>query len=795
MNKLIAESKIKALLNANQSLVNTTDEEIAKQLRNKFQDTFRNLRMARNAVSRSRILKEKRAGAAVDRDVKGRSDGNGEPMLKKSRMDDKSATQSHAQSSSTFATDSSSKQQINRRGSSMQAAKSMLQSELNTGTTTPRRKQPSASKQLLNALNALNEPNPHQPEKKLFKVDKPSLTLDDMGGLGHTRKKIERMFEAIFKYTPTFASLGTDHPKGILIHGPPGSGKTMLARAIAGQWGVPLLEAAATELIGGASGDSEKHIRDLFDQAEALATQKGSIGGIVYIDAIDIIASKRETAQREMERRIVTQLSSCMDALRQSEQPIVVIGTTSRPDAIDKSIRRNERFSYEIALKVPDEEARKSILDIICSDVQLHPSISIEDLASRTPGFVGADLYALVSDAGLNAVFRLGTEGKALLRKSVDNESDDEDAMDEQSTSPLPFSKKELKEKLEAVQREEEHINADEEEDVQSRPQEKQMMEEAADVAVADSEVESGVNKDNDIALVGQDFDVALTRIKPSATREGFATIPNVKWEDVGALKTARKALNQAIAYPLKYPNVCKQVGIHKPPGVLLYGPPGCGKTLLAKALANSVNANFISVKGPELMNKYVGESEAAVRGVFTRAKTSSPCIIFFDELDSMCPKRGDSSSRVTERIVNQFLTELDGFDPVEEQIFVIGATNRKDIIDDALLRPGRMEKIVYVGLPNADDRVDILAKLATKVNIASNVDIEAIARNKRCEGYSGADVAALLREAGFASIDRAISSGNFDTALEITIDDLDIALNKTKPSVAKKDLARYGEE
>eukprot|EP01147_Barroeca_monosierra_P000444 gene445-3781_t len=621
-----------------------------------------------------------------------------------------------------------------------------------------KKKSQSAAKQFIESISMLGDPSTR--EKKVFEVTEPKIRLEDMGGIDETLQVVRSTVRATFVGASRFVYLGFEPPKGLLLHGPPGCGKTMLAYAIAGEWGIPLIKVAAPELIGGTSGDSEQYIRDLFDQAVDVA-QREQRGCVVFIDEIDTITSKRENAQREMERRMVAQLLTSLDSLsldRTGGNPVLVIGATTRPDALDPAIRRTGRFDTEIALSVPGIEARGHILRVLCKGKRVENSINFDALAKRTPGFVGADLFSLANQACLHAVL-------CDLDRSI-----------------TPVTDGSL---------------------ILSLEDEKILSPDSLEASLASQGL--WVSQD--------DFDAALKRVQPSATREGFATTPSVTWEDVGALHGPRRELEEAIKFPLQAPELCASLGIHKPPGVLLYGPPGCGKTLLAKALANSCNANFISIKGPELMNKFVGESERGVRQLFTRARMSSPCVVFFDELDALCPRRGDaSSSRVSERIVNQLLVELDGFDSGEEKVFVIGATNRIDIIDPAMLRPGRLEKLVYVDLPDAQSRCDILRTQARNIAIENDVDLSAIAADSKCAWYTGADTAALLREAAAAAIWRILQDNvHLQTYLDICpkghdIDaaaaqrprisrsDFETAMKKVNPSVSQEDLAHYRE-
>ncbi|EGD78333.1 hypothetical protein PTSG_09399 [Salpingoeca rosetta] len=717
-----------------------------------------------------------------------------------------------------------------------------------------KKKSKSAARQLMDSISQLSDPNARK--KKVFPVEQSSTTLEDLGGLDHTISVVRSTMDATFRGAYMFKHLGFEPPKGLLLHGPPGCGKTLLASAIAGEWEVPFIKVSAPELIGGTSGDSEQFIRDLFEQAIAIA-QRDKRGCIVFLDEIDTITSKRENAQREMERRIVAQLMTTMDNLSLENtggSPVLVIGATTRPDALDPAIRRTGRFDTEVALSVPDIDARAHILAVICRNKRIDAGVDFANLAKRTPGFVGADLMSLANQACLNAVLTAlaaqdsgdsdgNGDGDGVVAAETKKGVKEEAASNSVGGADA-MVKAEMKEEASAARSDAGagagvgstiDTNADTTADTAADT----TADRAADTAGPKQEAAGDGDGDGQdlsvvidesmdaeptietitlddvtedtaaqfmelqhlqyLSVTTADFEAALKRVQPSATREGFATTPSVTWDDVGALGGPRRELEEAIKFPLQAPELCASVGIRKPPGVLLYGPPGCGKTLLAKALANSCNANFISIKGPELMNKFVGESERAVRQLFTRAKTSSPCVVFFDELDALCPRRGDaSSSRVSERIVNQLLVELDGFDSGEEKIFVIGATNRIDIIDPAMLRPGRLEKLVYVDLPDQHARAEIFKTQARNISLAPDVDLTAVAADSRCQQYTGADSAALLREAGNAAIWRLLQENNQDfdkTAAmrpAISTADLEVAMRKVKPSVSKRDLARY---
>eukprot|EP00040_Diaphanoeca_grandis_P021868 m.116745 g.116745 ORF g.116745 m.116745 type:complete len:945 (-) comp28534_c0_seq1:59-2893(-) len=623
--------------------------------------------------------------------------------------------------------------------------------------------------------------------KTLYKVARPSARFDHLGGIETCMQDVRELVELMFTHIELFKHLGSQPPRGLLIQGPPGCGKTLLAHAIAGELDVPFLKVSAPALIGSASGDSERSIRALFDQAveECLASPTGCL---IFIDEIDAITPKRETAQREMERRVVAQLLSCMDEIsleKTGGKPILLLGATNRADSLDPALRRAGRFDREITIPVPDKDARHSILRVLCRNLRLDGEFDIAALAAMTPGYVGADFLALTNEAALLAVAR--TYG------SIISQTPTMMAVDSPSTSSpvtAEISNDAIVEPVGETQR------------VVTTPS--SVFHSLAERATASNALRSQATPFTPEQLAGLsitfvDFEGALKRVQPSAKREGFATVPDVTWDDVGALSGPREELEDAIVLPLMNPELCRRAGIPKPAGVLLYGPPGCGKTLLAKAVANGSHANFISVKGPELLNKFVGESERAVRQVFHRARTSSPCIIFFDELDALCPVRdNDSSGRSSQRLVNQLLTEMDGFDGEDgKQVFIIAATNRPDIIDPAMLRPGRLDKLVYVDIPGELARGEILQTHTRKLKLSPDINLHEIAKDPRAAGFTGADLAALVREAGTLSLrrilkDRTIAYSKTMEAPMICLTDIDKAFTKVSPSVSKRDLVQY---
>jgi ribosome biogenesis ATPase len=433
----------------------------------------------------------------------------------------------------------------------------------------------------------MTEPKTKRPRIKKDPAQKwpaPITRLKDVGGIDHIQQDIVNLVLMPFRHIEIHLHLGIKPPRGVLLHGPPGCGKTLLAHAVAGELGVPFLSISAPSVVSGMSGESEKKIREIFDEAKELAPC------LLFIDEIDAITPKRETATREMERRIVAQLLTCMDELsleNTGNRPVLLLGATNRPDALDPALRRAGRFDREISMGVPDDEARAKILQVLCSKLRVSPEFDYMELVKVTPGYVGADLNALTAEAGLIAVQRIYDEMMS------NNMEVDADLISQfLHTHPDPLTPEELQE----------------------------------------------------LSITLDDFKLALKKVQPSSKREGFATVPDVTWADIGALQSVRDELRMAVVEPIRHPEVFKMVGITAPMGVLLYGPPGCGKTLLAKAVANESHSNFLSVKGPELLNKYVGESERAIRQVFSRAAASAPCVIFFDELDALAPTRSNES-------------------------------------------------------------------------------------------------------------------------------------------------------
>ncbi|KAL7754325.1 Ribosome biogenesis ATPase rix7 [Sorochytrium milnesiophthora] len=647
------------------------------------------------------------------------------------------------------------------------------QSQSQDGTATPKDKRKASTSSTAGAKgtkkrktaerprSSAPEPEPAAGDADTFSFSVPKARLSDLGGVEKCIESILELVAMPLLHPEVYVHIGVSPPRGILLHGPPGCGKTLLANAIAGELGVPFMNISAPSIVSGMSGESEKKIREIFDEARRVAPC------LIFLDEIDAITPKRESAQREMERRIVAQLLTCIDELsfeNTNHKAVMVLGATNRPDSIDSALRRAGRFDREIGMTVPDQASRVKILKVLSAKLQLAGDFDFEQLAKLTPGYVGADLSALTAEAGLIAVKRIFETLGQQHTKGTEDGMDVDAAPSDHLPSLSVFGDAVIAQFL------------------QKHPS-----------ALSDTELAP-------LAITVDDFALALEKVQPSSKREGFATVPGVTWEQIGALNYVRDELRMAVVEPVRHPEFFSKVGIDSPSGVLLWGPPGCGKTLLAKAVANESHSNFISVKGPELLNKYVGESERAVRRVFARARASAPCVIFFDEIDALVPRRDDAKSEASSRVVNTLLTELDGLES-RKQVFIIAATNRPDIIDPAMIRPGRLDKLLYVELPTADERVEILRTVCTRTPLASGTDMNLIGRHPKCDGFSGADLAALVREASVSALrstfDRLKTAGAQDAVgaseqISVSMDHFDMAFTKVFPSVSKKEKRAY---
>lgn len=491
---------------------------------------------------------------------------------------------------------------------------------------------------------------------------------DDVGGVRKQMAQIRELVELPLRHPQLFKSIGVKPPKGILLYGPPGSGKTLIARAVANETGAFFFLINGPEIMSKLAGESESNLRKAFEEAEKNAPS------IIFIDEIDSIAPKREKTNGEVERRIVSQLLTLMDGLK-SRAHVIVMGATNRPNSIDPALRRFGRFDREIDIGVPDEVGRLEVLRIHTKNMKLSDDVDLEDIAKNTHGYVGADLAALCTEAALGCI----------------------------------------REKMDVIDLEDETI---------------------------DAEIL------NAMAVSNEHFKSALGTSNPSALRETVVEVPNVSWDDIGGLENVKRELQETVQYPVEHPEKFEKFGMSPSKGVLFYGPPGCGKTLLAKAIANECQANFISVKGPELLTMWFGESEANVREIFDKARQSAPCVLFFDELDSIATQRGSSvgdAGGAADRVLNQLLTEMDGMN-AKKTVFIIGATNRPDIIDPALLRPGRLDQLIYIPLPDEASRYQIFKACLRKSPISKDVDIAALA--KYTHGFSGADITEICQRA-----------------------------------------------
>jgi len=511
-------------------------------------------------------------------------------------------------------------------------------------------------------------------KSKEGKIEKAKISYEDIGGLGTQVRRIREMIELPLKYPEVFNRLGIEAPKGVFMYGPPGTGKTLTARAVANETDAYFVSISGPEIMGKFYGESEARLRSIFEDAQKHAP------AIIFIDEIDAIAPKREDmgSEKQVERRVVSQLLALMDGL-ESRGHVIVIGATNIPNTIDPALRRPGRFDREISIPIPDKNGRLEILEIHTRGMPLAKDVDVGKLAGITHGFVGADLEALAREAAMSAL-------RKILPK-IDFELSD-----------IPY---ETLLKLE-------------------------------------------VTMDN--------FFEAMKEIEPSAIREVFVEVPDVKWSDVGGLENIKQELKEAVEWPLKYPDVFKKAGTNPSKGILLYGKPGTGKTLLAKAVANESGVNFISIKGPQLISRYVGESERGVRETFRTAKHAAPTILFLDEIDSLVPRRGSSSTdaHVTERVISQFLTEMDGIEELKG-VVVLAATNRLDLVDPAILRSGRFDFLFELPLPDEKTREEIF-KIHTKNKpLAEDVDLTKLA--KEADGRTGSDIEFVCRKASMLAV------------------------------------------
>ena len=536
---------------------------------------------------------------------------------------------------------------------------------------------------------------------------------DDIGGCRKQLAAIREMIELPLRHPQLFKTLGIKPPRGVLLYGPPGSGKTLLARAIANETGAFFFLINGPEIMSKMAGEAEGNLRKAFEEAEKNSP------AIIFIDEIDSIAPKRDKVQGEVERRIVSQLLTLMDGLKARGQ-VIVMGATNRPNALDTALRRFGRFDREIDIGVPDETGRLEILRIHTKNMKLAEDVDLQKVAHDTHGYVGADLAQLATEAGLQC----------------------------------------LREKMDVIDIEDETIDA----------------------AILDS-----------MAVTNDHFMTALGQTNPSSLRETVVEVPNVQWEDIGGLEEVKKSLQEMILYPLDHPDKYVKFGLNPSHGVLFYGPPGCGKTLMAKAIATECSSNFISVKGPELLTMWFGESEANVREIFDKARQSAPCVLFFDELDSIGISRGSGhggGGEAADRVINQLLTEMDGIG-VKKNVFIVGATNRPDILDEALLRPGRLDQLIYIPLPDTKSRLSIIKAILRKTPVDPKIPLDFVA--KLTEGFSGADLKELCNQVCKCAIKEAIQFEEEKKALQKERPGQDVIMNDDPVPMLLKRHFEYG--
>jgi len=553
---------------------------------------------------------------------------------------------------------------------------------------------------------------------------------DDIGGARKQMAQIREMVELPLRHPGLFKAIGVKPPRGILLFGPPGTGKTLIARAVANETGAFFFLINGPEIMSKMAGESESNLRKAFEEAEKNAP------AIIFIDEIDSIAPKREKTNGEVEKRIVSQLLTLMDGMKQRAH-VVVMGATNRPNSIDPALRRFGRFDREVDIGIPDTTGRLEILRIHTKNMKLADDVDLEQVASETHGHVGADLAALCSEAALQ----------------------------------------QIRGKMDLIDLEEETIDAE----------------------VMDA-----------LAVTNEDFKFALGQSNPSALRETVVEVPNISWTDIGGLESVKRELQELVQYPVEHPEKFLKFGMTPSKGVLFYGPPGCGKTLLAKAIANECQANFISIKGPELLTMWFGESEANVREVFDKARQAAPCVLFFDELDSIAKARGGSTGGdaggASDRIINQVLTEMDGMG-AKKNVFIIGATNRPDIIDPAVLRPGRLDQLMYIPLPDEGSRLSIFKANLRKSPIDPAVDLHHLARVTK--GFSGADLTEICQRACKLAIRECIAKDiehekeriakglegmdeDFDAVPHIRKDHFEESMKYARRSVSDADIRKY---
>jgi len=546
--------------------------------------------------------------------------------------------------------------------------------------------------------------------------DDPVIGYEDIGGLDKQMSTLRELVDLPLMHPVVFDEIGVRPPRGVLLVGPPGSGKTMMAQAVKSETGVHFQTINGPEVMSKRSGESEAGLRKVFEDAEANSP------AIIFIDEIDAVAPKREKAQGEMERRIVSQLLTLMDGIKPTSH-VIVIGATNRPSILDSALRRFGRFDREIDLGIPDADGRLQILKKKAKGMRFSADVDMVHIAEDTHGYAGADLSQLVTEAAMQCVRERAGD--------IDVDADDVDP-----------------EVLNALVIQPEHIQ------------------------------------------------FAMDKTAPSSLRDKAVEVPDCSWEDVGGLLDVKREMTETLMYPLKYAAKYKRYHMAPSKGILLYGPSGCGKTLVAKAIANEVQSNFISVKGPELLSMWFGESESNVRELFDKARGAAPCILFFDEIDSIAKPRGSSSggSDSGDRIVNQILTEIDGVG-AKGSVFIIAATNRPDMLDSAVMRPGRLDQLVYLPLPDRDSRIAIFKAATRKSPLAKDIVLEELA--DRTDGFSGADITELCQRACKLAIRQHIADATAGAPEEerctiISLAHFEEAFTKARKSVSAADVKKF---
>lgn len=521
------------------------------------------------------------------------------------------------------------------------------------------------------------------------------ITYEEVGGLRTEIKAMREIVELPLRHPELFSRLGVEAHSGILLYGPPGCGKTLIAKVLASESEANMYSINGPEIMNKYYGETEARLRDIFKEA------KDNSPSIIFIDEIDAIAPKREEAYGDVEKRVVAQLLALMDGLTDRGN-VIVLGATNRPDSVDPALRRPGRFDREVEISVPNEDGRLEILYIHTRGMPIAEGVDLKELSSDLHGYTGADIKSLCREAAMKAIRRYLPE--------IDLESE---------------------------------------------------------------RIPSEVLQTMEIKLI--DFYDAMHEVVPTAMREFYVERPKVWWQDVGGLDEIKKSLNDNLILAMHDPAKFNKMGIKPPKGALIYGPPGCGKTLLARALATESGANMILVRGPEILSKWVGESEKAVREIFRKAKASSPCVVIFDELDSLARYKSTDEGGVGETILSQLLTEME--EGVSSRVVIVGITNRPDLLDNSLLRTGRLDLVLFVPPPDEKGRLEIIKILTTKMPLGNDVKLQEIAVST--QNYTGADLAALCRE---AAVNAMQNNSN-----KITSSDFAAGLKKVKPSITNE--------